>query len=162
MQHVHHTLKRDLTRTILLWSGGFFLLLGLIFLLTFQRLECYIIDLMADHRLNYQTREFAKHLDQQDARSIREESDALIQECMITAILMIDASGELMHVSLSDGENPKLRLSSSLRGSGVETEISRHSNLHLYKRAIPGHQAMLLLVLDDRPRSTRPRPGVRC
>jgi len=50
MHQVHHTLKHELTKTILLWSGMFFALLGVLFLLTFHRLEGFALDLMADQR----------------------------------------------------------------------------------------------------------------
>ena len=151
MPHVHHTLKRDLTRTILLWSGAFFALLGIVFMLSFNTLEGYILDLMAEHRLNYQTREFAKHLNQQDNRSIHEESDALVQEQLISAILLVDASGELMHVSLTKQQPPELQADANVNIDNIDAQVAAHRNLHLYRRAIPGHNASLVLVLDDRP-----------
>ena len=149
MPHVHHTLKRDLTRTILLWSGAFFALLGIVFMLSFNTLEGYILDLMAEHRLNYQTREFAKHLSQKDNRSIHEESDALVQEQLISAILLVDASGELMHVALSKQKPPELRVDANVNIDNIDAQVASHHNLHLYQRNIPGHNASL--VLDDRP-----------
>ncbi|MDQ6995862.1 MAG: response regulator [Mariprofundus sp.] len=151
MHQAHHTLKHDLTKTILLWSGLFFALLGILFMLTFHSLEVYILDLMADHRLSYQSSEFAKHMDQQDERSIREESDALIQDQMITAILMVDASGELMHVALSNNDAPQLQIKAPININNIDTQVAANANLHLYKRKIPGHNATLVLVLDDRP-----------
>ena len=151
MTHVHHTLKRDLTRTILLWSGAFIALLGIVFMLSFNTLEGYILDLMAEHRLNYQTREFAKHMSQQDNRSIHEESDALVQEPLISAILLVDASGELLHVSLSKQQPPQLRSKENINIGNIDAQVASHRNLHLYKRNIPGHHATLVLVLDDRP-----------
>ena len=151
MSHVHHTLKHELTKTILLWSGMFFALLGILFLLTFHSIEDYVLDLMADHRLTYQTREFAKHLDQQDERSIREESDALIQEQLISAILLVDASGELMHIALSKEQQPQLEASIPGNINSINQQMALHSNLHIYRRSIPGHQSTLVLVLDDRP-----------
>jgi len=154
MQRIHHTLKRDLTNTLLIWSGIFFALLGIIFLLTFHTLENYLLDLTADHRLDYQTREFAKHLDQQDTRSIHEESDALIQEQVISAILMVDASGELMHVSLSQHQPPQLQIQTPINLDNIHAQIDSRSNLHLYQRKIPGHNTSLVLILDDRPIET--------
>jgi len=151
MHHVHHTLKHDLTKTVLLWSGMFFVLLGVLFLLSFHSLENFVLGMMADHRLGYQTTEFAKHLDQQDERSIREESNALVQNRMVNAILMVDASGELMHVALSKNQPPRLQINDPVNIDNIDAYIAAHSNLHLYKRAIPGHKATLILVLDDRP-----------
>jgi len=150
MHHVHHTLKHDLTKTVLLWSGMFFVLLGILFLLTFHSLEGFVLDLMADHRLSYQSKEFAKHLDQKDERSIREESNALIQNQMITAILMVDASGELMHVALSNNQPPQLQIKNPINIDNIDAQVAAHSNLHLYKRKIPNHNTTLVLVLDDR------------
>jgi len=151
MGHVHRTLKHELTKTILLWSGMFFALLGVLFLLTFHSLEDYVLDLMADHRLTYQTREFAKHLDQQDERSIREESDALIQEQLISAILLVDASGELMHIALSENKPPQLEAKIPVNINSINQQVALHGNLHIYRRNIPGHKSTLVLVLDDRP-----------
>jgi len=151
MHHAHHTLKHDLTKTVLLWSGMFFVLLGVLFLLTFHSLEGYVLNLMADHRLSYQSREFAKHMDQQDERSIREESNALIQNQMITAILMVDASGEFIHVALSKNKPPQLQLNGSINIDNIDAQVAANSNLHVYKRHIPHHNATLVLVLDDRP-----------
>jgi len=151
MHQVHHTLKHDLTKTVLLWSGMFFALLGVLFLLTFHSLEGFVLDLMADHRLSYQSKEFAKHMDQKDERSIREESNALIQNRMITAILMVDASGELMHVALSNNQSPQLQVEAPLNIDNIDAQVASYSNLHVYKRKIPDHNATLVLVLDDRP-----------
>jgi len=151
MQQAHHTLKHDLTKTVLLWSATFFALIGIIFLLSFHSLEGYMLDLMADHRLNYQTREFAKHLNEQDTRSIREESNALIQEQLISAILLIDASGELMHVSLSDQQQTQWHSKAPVNMASIRAQVAAQNHLHLYQRDIPGHQAILVLILDDRP-----------
>ncbi len=151
MQHVHHTLKHDLTKTILLWSGAFFALMALIFVLTFHSLEGYVLDLMAEHRLSYQAGEFAKHLSEKDDRSIREESDALVQDKMIRAIVMIDASGELVHISINGDEMPRLVASHPETKARFDDQIAANGNLHRYSRQIPGHNATLVLVLDDRP-----------
>ena len=151
MGYVHHTLKHELTKTILLWSGIFFALLGVLFLLTFHSLEDYVLDLQADHRLTYQTREFAKHMDEQDERSIREESDALIQEQLISAIFLVDASGELMHIALSKDKPQQLEAMIPVNINSIDQQVAKHSNLHIYRRNIPGHPSTLVLVLDDLP-----------
>ncbi|GAV19219.1 two-component system, NtrC family, sensor kinase [Mariprofundus micogutta] len=151
MSQTHHSLKKDLTKTVLLWSTSFFVLLGIIFSLSFNTLQTYILDLMADQRLHYQVHEFAKHLDEKDSTSIREESDALTQDSVISAILMVDASGELTHISLSKHQKPKLELNEPLRIDTLHSLIDARSNLHLYTRKIPGHHATLALVLDGTP-----------
>ncbi len=147
----HHSLKKDLTKTVLLWSAGFFVLLGIVFALSFNTLETYMLNLIADDRLNYQVREFAKHLDEKDTSSIREESDALIQDPLISAILIVEASGKLIHVSLSDNQHPKLELHEPLSISTLSSLINDRSDMHLYTRNIPDHNATLALLLDDRP-----------
>jgi len=151
MQHVHHTLKRDLTKTILFWSASFVALLGIVFLFSFNSLEGYILDLMADHRLNYQVKKYAKHLDEQDARSIDQESDALVQEPVISGILVVDASGELIHVALSNGSKPQLKLTEPLTLHNLQNLIEQHGNLYLYTRKIPRHNSSLALIMDGRP-----------
>ncbi len=50
MHQVHHTLKHDLTKAVLLWSVMFFVLLGVLFMLTFHSLEGFFLDMMADQR----------------------------------------------------------------------------------------------------------------
>jgi len=145
----HHSLKQDLTKAVLLWSASFFALLGILFLLSFQTLETYVLDLMAEHRLSDQTQEFAKHLHEKDTASIREESDALIQESFISAIIIVDTSGQLINVSMSP--NQQLELHAPLNIDDLELLVSSQNNLHLYTRQIPGEQASLALVLDDHP-----------
>lgn len=151
MPHAHHTLKQDLTRTLLVWSGLFFVFLGIVFLLSFNALRGYILDLMAEHRLQYQAAEFAKHLDQNDDKSIQEEGDALIEQPLISAILLVDASGQLMHASITPGEKTRLQLSRPLTSSNLASLVGSLNHLKLYTREIPGHHASLALIMDDRP-----------
>ncbi len=136
---------------MLVWTAAFFAFLGVVFLLSFGQLKGYILDLMAQHRLDYQTREFARHLDEQDTRSIREESDSLVHTDVISAILLVDASGRLVHVSLAPGEQGRLAFSEPLSAESLAGIVGREHNLHLYERAIPGHPARLALIMDDRP-----------
>jgi len=127
------------------------LLLGILFAFSFNSLETYILDLMAEQRLTYQAREFAKHMDDKDAAYIREESDALVQESVLSAILVVDASGELLHVSLNAHQYPQLELHEPLSVDTLASLIDTRSDLHLYTRQIPGHHATLALILDSRP-----------
>jgi len=151
MQRLHHTLKRDLSKAILVWSASFFALLIVAFLFSLQLIENYVLGVIADHRLSYQTQEFAKHLDQQDNSSIREESDALAQGDTITAMLMIDLNGELLHISLDKNQDASLRLTKPVSIASLQKLVDADNHLHRYARAIPGHQATLTLILDDRP-----------
>ncbi|HKI59670.1 MAG TPA: hybrid sensor histidine kinase/response regulator, partial [Mariprofundaceae bacterium] len=151
MHQLHHTLKRDLTNTLLIWSATFFALLVVGFLFSFHQIERYMLGLVADHRLNYQTREFAKHLDQQDNRTIQEEGDTLAQGDIISAILMVDASGELLHLSMNKNSTPALVLTQPVNMESLQKLVRNHGHLHLFKRKIPGHHATLALIMDDRP-----------
>lgn len=151
MHQLHHTLKRDLTKTLLVWSAGFFALLIIGFLFSFHQLEHYMLELVADHRLNYQTIEFAKHLDQQDNRTIQEEGDALAQGDIISAILMVDTSGELLHLSMNKNSTPALVLTQPVNMDSLQKLVDNNGHLHLFNRKIPGHHATLALIMDDRP-----------
>ncbi|MDX8405242.1 MAG: response regulator [Mariprofundus sp.] len=148
---LRHTLKHDLTKALMIWGTVFFILLAIVFLLSFKQLEGYMLGIMADHRLSYQTREFAKHLDQQDSRSIQEEGNALAQDTFISAILMIDASGELLHISLNKNNVATLKLTQPISSASLQKIVDSKDHLHLYSRPIPGHTAILALILDDRP-----------
>ncbi|EAU54277.1 histidine kinase [Mariprofundus ferrooxydans] len=151
MHQLHHTLKRDLTNTLLIWSTAFFALLVVGFLFSFHQIEHYMLGLVADHRLSYQTREFAKHLDQQDNRTIQQEGDTLAQGDIISAILMVDASGELLHLSMNKNSIPALVLTQPVNMESLQKQVKNHGHLHLFKRKIPGHHATLALIMDDRP-----------
>jgi len=151
IHRLHHTLKRDLTKTILVWSAAFFALLVVGFLFSFQRVEHYMLELIADHRLSYQTREFARHLDQQDNRSIQEEGDTLAQGNIISAVLMIDTSGKLLHLSKNKNSIPGLTLTPPINMESLQNIVSSNNRLHLFSRKIPGHHATVALIMDDRP-----------
>jgi len=151
MQRLHHSLKQDLTKTILVWSTAFFALLMITFLLSFQQLESYVLGLMADHRLNYQTQEFDKHLNQQDHRSIQEEIEALTQDEMISAMLVIDDSGKILHVAVSRDDDSALSLTAPITVEHLQQQIDATAHLHLYAGNIPNSPARLLLILNDRP-----------
>jgi len=150
MKQLHHSLRHELTRTLLIWSGCFFLILAITFALTFCRLKDYMLDRQANGRLSYQTAEFAKHLEHQDIRSIREESDALIQEPDIAGILLIDASGELLHTFLQEQQYPVLQSREPVTAGTLPTIVAKNPHLHLYQAQIPNQHAMLFLIMDDR------------
>ncbi len=151
MQQMHHTLKKDLTRTLLIWSGAFFIVLAIVFSLSCNTLQGYILKLIADHRLEYQTAEFARHIDENDRRSIREEGDALVEEPLISAMLLIDASGRLLSASIHSDERPILHLSQPVTPGNLQSLVSGIDHLHLFTRPVPGHRVPLALIMDDRP-----------
>ncbi len=149
-EHSHHSLRYALTRTILLWSGLFFTLLAIIFVLTFDDVRGYTMQKVAEYRLNYQTQEFSKHLKEQDRTSIGEESDALVQDPEIAGIILIDASGELLHTAIHD-DHLSLASFSEITPSTLAATIYNTPHLHLYESNIPDSNVKLFLVLDDRP-----------
>ncbi|MDX8407351.1 MAG: response regulator, partial [Mariprofundaceae bacterium] len=108
-------------------------------------------DLMAEHRLQYQASEFAKHLDEHDAKSIQEEGDALIEQPLISAILLIDASGQLLHASITKDEKATLQLTHPLTMDNLDMLVRSLGHLHIYTRKIPGHNSSIALIMDDRP-----------
>ncbi|MDQ6957611.1 MAG: response regulator [Mariprofundaceae bacterium] len=149
MKQLHHSLRHALTRTIMIWSGCFFLILIIVFALTFSHLRDYMLDRQASGRLSYQTAEFAKHLEHQDLRSIREESDALIQEPDIAGILLIDASGKLLHTSLQEQQYPVLQSREPITAKTLPAIVAQNSHLHLYQAPIPNQHTTLFLIMDD-------------
>lgn len=150
MEHAHRSLRYALTRAILVWAGVFFMLFGIIFMLTFDDLRNYTLQKVAEYRLNYQTQEFAKHLAEQDRTSIAEESDALVQDPEIAGIVLIDSSGELLHTSIHD-ERLTLRSFTNVTPSSLVAKIYDTPHLHLFQNNIPNSSVKLYLVLDDRP-----------
>lgn len=150
MEHVHHSLRYALTRTILVWAGIFFILLGIIFMLTFDDVRNYTLQKVAEYRLTYQTQEFAKHLRESDKSSIIEESDALVQDPEIAGIVLIDASGKLLHTSIHN-DHLTLQSFSHITPSGLVATVYNTPHLHLFVGNIPESSVKLYLVLDDRP-----------
>jgi len=150
MEHAHHSLRYALTRAILVWAGIFFILLAIIFMLTFDDVRNYTLQKVAEYRLNYQTQEFAKHLKERDKSSIAEESDALVQDPEIAGIVLIDASGELLHTSIHD-ERLTLRSFNHITPSSLVATVYNTPHLHLFESNIPESSVKLFLVLDDRP-----------
>jgi len=150
IEHTHHSLRYALTRTILVWATVFFTLLGIIFMLTFDDVRNYTLQKVAEYRLNYQTQEFGKHLKQQDNTSIIEESDALVQDPEIAGIVLIDASGQLLHTSIHD-ERLTLRSFQHITPSSLVATVYETPHLHLFQANIPESSVKLYLVLDDRP-----------
>jgi len=150
MDHTHHSLRYALTRTILVWAGVFFALLSIIFLLTFDDLRSYTLQKIAKHRLSYQAQEFSKHLKEKDRTSISEESDALVQDPEVAGIVLIDASGELLHSSIHD-DQISLESFSPITASNLVITVYNTSHLHIFQSDIPDSSVKLYLVLDDRP-----------
>ncbi|MDQ6966305.1 MAG: hybrid sensor histidine kinase/response regulator, partial [Mariprofundaceae bacterium] len=136
MEHTHHSLRYALTRTILIWAAVFFTLLGIIFMLTFDDVRNYTLQKVAEYRLNYQTQEFGKHLKEKDNTSIIEESDALVQDPEIAGIVLIDASGQLLHTSIHD-ERLTLRSFKHITPSSLVASVYVTPHLHLFVANIP-------------------------
>jgi len=150
LEHSHHSLRYALTRTILAWACIFFTLLSIIFLLSFEDLRNYTLEKVAEHRLSYQTQEFAKHLREKDNTSISEESDALVQDPEVAGIVLIDSSGTLLHTSIQN-DHISLESLSSITASNLLATVYDTPHLHLYQSNIPDSSVKLYLVLDDRP-----------
>lgn len=150
MEHAHQSLRYALTRTILVWATVFFLLLGSIFILTFEDIRNYTLQKVAEYRLNYQAMEFSRHLKQRDISSIAEESDALVQDPEIAGIVLIDSSGELLHTSIHD-EHLTLKSFKRISPSSLVATVYNTPHLHLFESNIPESGVKLYLVLDDRP-----------
>ncbi len=147
----HHTLQHDLVRTVLLWSGYFFAVLILTFFLTLSSLIDYMLTEIANDRLSYQTKQFAKHLGEADIKAIIGESDALVKNPTIAAMALVDSSDQLLHVSLGDAEPATLQVEDKASYSSLRMQIARHDHLHLFESAIPGHKEILVLVMDRTP-----------
>jgi len=147
----HHTLRTDLIKDILIWSGSFFLALSIAFVLTLDSLVNYMVADMAGHRMHYQLAEFSKHLSQGDTTSITEESEALVQDESISGILLVDASGLLVQVSLKDGEPPRVSLTRNMSVEEMRSEVALEDDLVLFEERIPGHTGSLVLILDKGP-----------
>ena len=150
LEHSHHSLRYALTRTILVWACIFFTLLSIIFLLSFEDLRNYTLKKVAEHRLSYQTQEFAKHIREKDNTSISEESDALVQDPEVAGIILIDSSGALLHTSIHN-DHISLESLSSITASNLVATVYNTPHLHLYQSNIPDSSVKLYLVLDDRP-----------
>ena len=148
---MHHTLRKDLIKDVLIWAGYFFTVLAVTFFITLDNLVQYMVTDMAEIRMRYQIEEFSKHLTQGDTTSIVEESDALVQDGAITGIILVDASGLLAQVALKDGEPPGLNISSDMDAKQLREAVDGESNLMLFEAKIPGHPGSLVLILDKEP-----------
>jgi len=148
---VHHTLRRDLIKDVLIWTGYFLSVLAITFFLTLDNLVNYMITEMAESRMSYQIAEFSKHLTQGDKTSITEESDALVQDGAITGIILVDASGRLAQIALRDGKPPSLNIPSGMNAKQLREVVSKKSDLTLFESRIPGHSGSLVLILDKAP-----------
>lgn len=147
----HHTLRSDLIKDVLIWSGVFFSILGVMFALTLNSLVDYMLSDMATSRMSYQTKEFSKHLTQGERSAIDEESHALIQDETISGMIVIDSTGSIAHVSLHTSGPPKLNISPEMTSSEMRKIVDDVDHLRLYEAAIPGHEATLAIIMDKRP-----------
>ncbi len=111
---MHHTLRKDLIKDVLIWSGYFLTIIAITFVLLLDNLVNYMVSEMAETRMRYQIEEFSKHLSEGDITSITEESEALIQDGSITGIILVDASGLLAQIAIKDGKPPSLNISSNM------------------------------------------------
>ena len=148
---LHHTLRRDLIQDVLVWSGSFFFVLAIAFVLTLDGLVNYMVAEIAEHRMKYQVTEFSKHLSEGDTSSIVEESDALVQDESISGIILVDASGMLAQISLKDGEPPRVKLSKTMSVDEMRSMVEQEDNLTLFEAVIPDHSASLVLIIDKGP-----------
>jgi len=151
MKQLHHSLRHALTRTLMVWSGFFFLILVIVFALTFTHLRNYLLDRQANARLVYQTAEFAKHIKHQNSRAIEEESGTLIQEPDIAGILLVDASGEVLHSLLQAQQYPVLQSREPITIENLPAIVAKNHHLHLYQTPMPDSKMTLFLIMDDRP-----------
>jgi len=151
MPHVHHTLKQDLTRTILLWGSSFFALLAILFLISFQTLEGHILELMADRRLSYQAVEFDKHLKDRDIQTIIEESEVLVQDNMFAAILLTDGKGRTLSSSIGSNLESLSGIKGPLSAIAAREISLSESSLHLFIRPLTNQKNNIFLVMDGRP-----------
>lgn len=150
MKRLHHSLRHELTRAILAWSGFFFLFLAITFALAFNHLRDYMLDREAHTHLSYQTAEFAEHLEHQDTRAIRRESDALVREPGVAGILLADTSGKLIDSFFRKQKYPVLQSCEPVTTETLPAIVAKSPHLHLYKARIPNQNAMLFLIMDDR------------
>ncbi len=148
---MHHTLRKDLIKDVLIWSGYFLTVLAITFVLLLDNLVHYMVSEMAETRMRYQIEEFSKHLSEGDTSSITEESEALIQDGSITGIILVDASGLLAQIAIKDGKPPSLNISPDMNAQQLREAVEGQSNLMLFSAKIPGHTGSLVLILDKNP-----------
>ena len=148
-RHHHHTLRQDLVRTVLLWSGYFFTVLALAFFLSLNSLVDYMLKEMAQDRLSYQTKEFAKLLDEGDRTSIVTLSEALVKNPIIAGVLIFNSTDHMIHASVSDTKASGLIIASNVGVSSMRNQLAGFDHLRLFEAAMPGHS--LALVMDRRP-----------
>jgi len=140
MTQAHYSLKHALTKSILLWSASFLMLLGILFLFTFNSLERFMLNTMANQQLDYQVIEYSKHT----------QNAPLASDPTISAILLIDASGKLLHASLRKHQAPQITMAKDMNIDTINKLIASEHNLHLFQRKIPNSDTSLALILDDR------------
>lgn len=148
---MHESLRRNLIKDVLVWALSFFAILAVVFVCTLSSLIDYLVADMAAHRMSYQTNEFAKHISRNELASIDEESDALVQEKAVSGLVVIDASGQLMHVALHENQPPTLNISAAMNVSEMRKIVESKHYLRLFEEPIPGHAAQLVIIMDTRP-----------
>jgi len=150
MHQPHHTLKQDLTKTLLIWGSSFFALLSILFSLSFHSFENYILELLADHRLDYQSIEFDRHLKEHDMRIIIEESETLVQSTVFAAIVLTDGKGNTLASTINTDIEQLSRLKKPLTAITANDIVKNEGALHLYARQLPNQSNTIYLIMDDR------------
>jgi len=148
---MHESLRKNLIKDVLVWAVSFFVILSIVFYATVDSFVDYLVSDMAAHRMSYQTTEFAKHINLQELTSIDEESDALVQDKSVSGLIVIDASGQLVHVALHENQPPSIKISQDMSVTQMRTAVQNTPYLRLFEEPIPGHDTSLAIVMDRRP-----------
>ncbi len=147
----HHTLKQDLVRAVLVWSGYFFAILAIAFFATINNLVDLIVSDIAADRMRYQVAEFSKHLSENHRDTIFEEAVALVQSETIGGILLADNSDRITIAAIEPNGEPGLSIKPGMKRDEVLRHIDRYTHLHLFAEPIPDHKMTMVLIMDDRP-----------
>jgi len=148
-KHYHHTLRQDLVRTVLLWSGYFFAVLALTFFLSLNSLVDYMLKEIAHNRLSYQTNEFTKLLGEEDRTSIITVPEALVENPTLAGLFIFDSNGHLAHASAGNGKVSGLILGENTDLSSIKNQLAGLDHLRLFEAAMPEYS--MALVMDRRP-----------
>ncbi len=148
---MHESLRKNLIKDVLIWALSFFVIMAIIFFSTVQNFIDYLVADMAAHRMSYQTAEFAKHMSQNERFSIDEEADALVQENVVSGMLVIGASGQLMHVAVHENQSPSIDISADMSANEMRGVVQGKRHLRLFEKPIPGYEANLAIIMDVRP-----------
>ena len=147
----HHTLKQDLVRAVLVWSGYFFAILAIAFFATINNLVDLIVSDIAADRMRYQVAEFSKHLSENHRDTIFEEAAALAQSETIGGILLADNSDRITIAAIEPNGEPGLSIKPGMKRDEVLRHIDRYTHLHLFTEPIPDQRMTMILIMDDRP-----------